>query len=265
LDRTKLVRTVNRIIELFPAATDSAGDGDERPVLIVGMPRSGTTLTEQILSSHPEVAGGGELSFWAQHAGPVLEEGISALAAERLAALASCYLAVLREISPDARRVTDKDPFNFLHLGLIVLALPRASIIHCRRHPIGTCVSIYTTYLAAPGLEFMGNRDDLVFYYRQHERLMRHWRETLPPERFLEMDYAGMVSDGEAQSRRLIAFCGLEWDDACLRPEANRRSVESASVWQARQPVYRSSVERWRNYEPWLGPLAQLAPGEVLA
>jgi tetratricopeptide (TPR) repeat protein len=265
LDRTKLVRTVNRLIELFPAPADSPGDGDERPVLIVGIPRSGTTLTEQILSSHPEVAGGGELGFWAENAGPVLEEGAPALAAERLETLAGGYRAVLREVSPEARRVTDKNPFNFLHLGLISRAFPYARIIHCRRHPVDTCLSIYTTYLASPGLEFMGNREDLVFYYRQYERLMRHWRQVLPPERFVEIDYEWLITDREAETRRLLSFSGLEWNDACLRPESNRRSVETASVWQARQPVYRSSMERWRNYEPWLGPLAQLMPGEAVA
>jgi tetratricopeptide (TPR) repeat protein len=132
------------------------------------------------------------------------------------------------------------------------------------RHPVDTCLSIYTTYLASPGLEFMGNREDLVFYYREYERLMRHWRQVLPPERFVEIDYEWLITDREAETRWLLSFSGLKWNDACLRPESNRRSVETASVWQARQPVYRSSVARWRNYEPWLGPLAQLMPGEAV-
>jgi hypothetical protein len=141
---------------------------------------------------------------------------------------------------------------------LVRLAFPRAFIIHCRRHPVDTCLSIYTTSLAAREIAFTGNRDDLVFYHGEYSRLMRHWREVLPPGRFLEIDYEALVSDPEVETRRLVSFCELEWHDACLRPEGNRRTVSTASAWQARQPVYRSSVERWRNYRPWLGPLADL-------
>ena len=225
---------------------------------IVGMPRSGTTLVEQILSSHPEVAAGGELGFWGQAiaqlgGGDVLSRDVQRNFATR-------YLSVLAGISSETLRVTDKNPFNFRHLGLIHMALPDAFIIHCQRHPVDTCLSILTTNLTAHDISFMGNREDLVFYYRQYERLMRHWREVLPADRFLEVDYEALVSDREAQTRRLIAFCGLQWDDACLQPERNQRAVRTASVWQARQPVYRTSVERWRNYEPWLGALAELLP-----
>jgi hypothetical protein len=174
--------------------------------------------------------------------------------------IAKRYLSVLAGISAAALRVTDKNPFNFRDLGLVRMALPGAFIIHCRRHPVDTCLSIFTTNLTAHDISFMGNREDLLFYYRQYERLMQHWREVLPPDRFLEVDYEALVSDREAQTRRLIAFCKLEWDDACLQPERNPRAVNTASVWQARQPVYRTSVERWRNYEPWLGALAELLP-----
>lgn len=166
---------------------------------------------------------------------------------------------MLRKIAPDSLRVTDKLPLNLMWIGLIHLVFPRARIIHCRRHPVDTCLSLYFTQFLQR-TDFAHDRGDLVFRYREYERLMRHWRDTLPAERFLEVDYAAVVADPEASARRLIEFCGLDWDDACLRPEDNQRVVKTASMWQARQPVYRTSVERWRNYEPWLGELRSLLP-----
>jgi hypothetical protein len=155
--------------------------------------------------------------------------------------------------------VTDKLPFNYLRLGLIHLLLPRARVIHCRRHPIDTCLSIYSIYFKAP-MEFCADKGDLVFWHRNYARLMDHWRAVLPPERFIEVDYENLIADRETVTRRLIAFAGLEWSDACLAPERNERAVLTASVWQARQPVYATSVERWRRYEPWLGELRELLP-----
>jgi tetratricopeptide (TPR) repeat protein len=264
LDRKEFLWTVDRRIELFPgnvrSANDTGGSDTERLILIIGMPRSGTTLVEQILSSHPEVAGGGELFFWAQHGRAILSEGSAALAPSKVAVLAAGYQALLRDVSPDARRVIDKNPFNFLDLGMIRLAFPRAFVIHCRRHPVDTCLSIYTTYFGATDLSFLSNREDLVFYYGEYLRLMEHWRNALPAERFIEVDYEKLISEREAETRRLISFCELEWHEACLRPEENRREIGTASVWQARQPVYRTSMERWRNYEPWLGAFAELMP-----
>ena len=130
-------------------------------------------------------------------------------------------------------------------IGFIHLALPNARFIHCRRDPIDTCLSIYFTHFAAPQ-SFAYDRGDLVFYYRQYERLMAHWRRVIPADRLLEIDYEALTADPEQHSRRLIAFAGLDWDDACLTPERNQRVVRTASIWQARQPVYRSSVARWR-------------------
>jgi hypothetical protein len=147
-------------------------------------------------------------------------------------------------------------------IGLIHSVFPRARIIHCRRNPLDTCLSIYFTQFLTR-MHFANDRSDLVHEYRQYERLMAHWRTVLPLDRFLEVDYETLVADREAGTRRLIAFCGLDWDQACLRPEDNRRIVRTASVWQARQPVYRSSIGRWRNYEPWLGELRELLPAEA--
>ncbi len=252
----------DRIIADFPAASFKAGQRlarsqDDLAVLIVGMPRSGTTLVEQILSSHPSVAAGGELSFWADRETERQRRpqgnGPDTLA---LSGAARDYEAVLRAIGPEAQRVTDKAPQNFERLGLIRRALPAARIIHCRRGPIDTCLSTYVT-------NFKGrtawNRADLVFQYRQYERLMEHWRHALTDDRFTELRYEALIEDPEGETRRLVAFCGLEWSDRCLAPERNPRAVSSASLWQARQPVYATSIERWRRYESWLGEFRELA------
>jgi hypothetical protein len=136
-------------------------------------------------------------------------------------------------------------------------AFPRATIVHCRRHPIGTCLSIFATNFETT-IDFAGERGSLVFFYRQYQRLMAHWRKVLPPDRFIEIDYEELVADPEPLTRQLIATCGLDWNDACLAPHRNQRRITTASLWQARQPIYRTSVERWRRYEPWLGELRQL-------
>jgi tetratricopeptide (TPR) repeat protein len=256
-DRAALAAGVDRLIETFTAdyfaRYAAVGVTSELPVFVLGMPRSGTTLVEQIVSAHPAVAPGGELTFWSDH-----QEAPGG--AQTVRQFADEYLALLRGIGPDAARVTDKNPYNFLSLGLIRLALPRARVIHCRRDPIDTCLSVYFTRFAVPQ-PFAYDRGDLVFYYRQYARLMTHWRAALPADRLLEVEYEALTADPEALTRRIVAFCGLPWDDACLRPEQNQGLVKTASVWQARQPVYRTSVERWRRYEPWLGELRELHTG----
>jgi hypothetical protein len=171
--------------------------------------------------------------------------------------LADDYLAVLRAISPHAARVTDKMPFNFLLLGLIREVFPHATIVHCRRHPIDTCLSIFVTDLET-GYEFAADRSDLVFIYRSYLRLMDHWRSVLPSAHFIEVDYEALVADPERSIPPLVAACGLDWNDACLTPHQNARRIATASLWQARQPIYRTSVKRWRRYEPWLGELREL-------
>jgi tetratricopeptide (TPR) repeat protein len=243
----------------FLARRAERGDPSRRPVLIVGMPRSGTTLVEQILSSHSAVVGAGELRFWTAREPPFDGADAEAWVGAGQSRAAKDYLEVLRAIAPDAERVIDKNPFNFFCLGLLHIALPGATIVHCRRHPIDTCLSVCSTHITARGA-FTADLDDLVFYYRQYERLMRHWRASLPPACFIEVDYEDVVADPEPASRRLIAALGLDWEAACLRPQDNRRVVKTSSAWQVRQPIYRASVERWRRYEPWLGPLAELAP-----
>jgi tetratricopeptide (TPR) repeat protein len=243
----------------FISRHERHGASDDRPILILGMPRSGTTLVEQIVSSHARVAAGGELVFWSSQGAPFFSPQIADRLAAEIARIADAYRAELDRVSQDAARVTDKNPFNFMWIGLIRMVFPRARIIHCQRNPLDTCISIYTTLFGAQ-TNFAGDRGDLVFYFRQYERLMAHWRSVLPSGAMLEIRYEDLIADPEPHSRALIAFCGLDWDPACLHPEANRRTVDTASFWQARQPIYRSSVERWRRYEPWLGELRELLP-----
>ena len=230
---------------------------DARPLFIVGMYRSGTTLTEQILSSHPAIAAGGELTVWAP--GDIEMDGSGdEPSAARIRQAVAKYLAVLNAIAPSAQRVLDKLPTNFFRLGAIHTLLPKALIIHCQRDAIDTCLSIYTTYFSSR-VPYAARKADLVFCYRQYLRMMDHWRQVLPAASFTEVHYEHLITDREAQTRRLIEFAGLAWDEQCLRPEQNRRAISTSSAWQARQPVYTSSLQRWRRYEPWLGELRELA------
>jgi tetratricopeptide (TPR) repeat protein len=234
------------------------GSSDATPVVIVGMPRSGTTLVEQIVSMHPEVGAGGELNFWNERGAAWQRSGAAGNEIPLFAKAASDYLGVLRAIAPTAARVTDKMPFNFLWAGLIHVAFPRAIIIHCRRAAVDTALSIHQTHFH-PSLPFPTGGVELVAYFRGYQRLVDHWRSVLPADRFIEVDYEDLTRAPEPVIRRMVAACGLGWDDACLRPESNPRAVKTPSKWQTRQPIYRTSVARWRRYEPWLGPLRALA------
>lgn len=255
-------RMIARCTPDLMAKAPELGRCDATPVLILGMPRSGTTLVEQIVSMHPEVGAGDELHFWnergpAWHVSGVAGNQKQFVAKEFLAKAAADYLRVLREISPRAARVTDKMPFNFLWAGLIHLAFPRAIIIHCRRAPVDTALSIHQTHFH-PGMAFPTGGAELVAYFRDYQRLIAHWKRVLPPDRFIEVDYEELTRAPEPVIRRIVAACGLAWHDACLRPESNPRAVRTPSKWQTRQPIYRTSIARWRRYEPWLGPLRAL-------
>jgi tetratricopeptide (TPR) repeat protein len=239
------------------ARAPELGSGDATPVLIIGMPRSGTTLVEQIVSMHPEVGAGGELNFLNQRGMAWHGSGTAEDETQFLTKAAADYLGVLRAIAPTAARVTDKMPFNFLWAGPIHVAFPRAIIIHCRRAAIDTALSIHQTHFH-PSMPFPTGGAELVAYFRSYQRLVDHWRSVLPADRFIEVDYEDLTRAPEPVIRRIIAACGLAWDDACLRPESNPRAVKTPSKWQTRQPIYRTSVARWRRYEPWLGPLSAL-------
>jgi len=260
-------RLIARCTGELMARAPELGSSDETPVLILGMPRSGTTLVEQIVSMHPEVGAGDELHFWNERGAAWHRLGAAGnetsvvakdhMAKEFLARAAADYLGVLRAISRRASRVTDKMPFNFLWAGLIHLAFPRATIIHCRRAAVDTALSIHQTHFH-PGLAFPTGGPELVSYFHSYQRITDHWRRVLPADRFIEVDYEELTREPEPVIRRIIAACGLAWDDACLRPESNPRAVRTPSKWQTRQKIYRTSVARWRRYEPWLGPLRAL-------
>jgi hypothetical protein len=206
---------------------------------------------------HPEVGAGDELHFWNERGAAWHLSGASGNQKPFLSKAAADYLRVLRAISPRAGRVTDKMPFNFLWAGLIHLVFPRAVIIHCRRAAVDTALSIHQTHFH-PGLAFPTGGSELVAYFRDYQRLIAHWRRVLPEDRFIEVDYQELTSAPEPVIRRIVAACGLAWYDGCLRPESNPRAVRTPSKWQTRQPIYRTSVARWRRYEPWLGPLRAL-------
>jgi tetratricopeptide (TPR) repeat protein len=237
----------------------AAGVESDAPIFVVGMMRSGTTLAEQILSSHPAVGGAGELLFWPENAGSgqkaFRREG--ELDVARLRSLASDYLSLLGRVAPVKRHVVDKMNTNYLLLGLLHTAFPNARIIHMRRHPVDTCLSIWATPVAN-GIDLCADKENVVFAYEQYLRVMSHWRSVLPEDRLLDVQYEELVSDQERVTREMVEFCGLEWDEACMRPQDNTRVVKTPSVWQVRQPIYRTSMARWRKYEPWLGAFAKL-------
>jgi tetratricopeptide (TPR) repeat protein len=245
------------IRELFPSGKQGIATESDLPIFIVGMIRSGTTLTEQILSSHPEVAGAGELLFWQRHAETpqLMAEILSE--PERARRLTENYLRDLRQVSADARYVTDKLPANYQRVGLLRELFPNAKIIHCMRQPIDNVLSIYVT----PNRNPSADRAALVFSYRQYQEMMRYWREILPSGSILDVQYEDLVSDPAPEIRRMLEFCGLEWNEACLSPEANSKEITTPSLWQARQPINRNSVERWRRFEPWLGEFRELLEG----
>lgn len=242
------------------------GNPSELPVFIVGMPRSGTTLTEQILASHPGVFGGGEipdfpnvLSDYAQEKAPNPAQ-MSAADTERLA---QAYLDRLHALAPDAERVVDKLPWNFQLVGYIHTLLPGAHIIHIVRDPMATCFSCFEQSLRG-NLPFCADLTELGHYYRAYEGLMAHWRAVLPENAMLEVQYESLVSDFEPQARRLIAYCGLEWDPACLNFYQAKRAVRTASASQVRQPIYRGAVGRWKRYASALEPLSHALSGDEM-
>lgn len=242
----------------------AGGNPSELPLFILGMPRSGTSLVEQILASHPLVHGGGEsprMDALVQELGADYPGRVAELSEERQAAMAHRYLADLAAMLPPGPgvsvvRFTDKMPYNFLHIGLIHALFPQARIIHCLRNPLDTCLSCYTT-LFTRGHEFSYDLTELGHYYRNYAKLMAHWRSVIPSARLLEVSYETVVDDFEAQARRLVEFCGLPWSDECLRFHQTARPVRTASLHQVRQPLYRGSVGRAALFAEGLAPLRE--------
>jgi hypothetical protein len=259
---------IDRLISVFTAdllrrqtLTDQQS---EVPIFIVGMPRSGTSLVEQIIASHPQVFGAGEVGYMqaisrnlnSQAVPPArYPDCLPFLSAEQLRNASAWYLARLTERAGDAVRITDKLPSSYLRLGLIALLFPRARIIHCHRDPLDTCLSCFFQNFGR-NQPLCADLRKLGTVYRQYERLMAHWRRVLHIPT-LEVRYEDLVKNQEPESRRLIDFCGLPWDDRCLAFHRTQRAVNTASFWQVRQPIYISSIGRWRHYERHLTPLKE--------
>jgi tetratricopeptide (TPR) repeat protein len=242
-----------------------AGDPSARPIFILGMPRSGTTLVEQILATHPRIFGAGELDVFSTLAKELsYPEGVADLSRDRLRELGANYVRQITALGNGAIWITDKMPSNFFYVGLIRLALPNAKIIHTRRNAVDTCLSCFSKLFVSVGQNFSYDQGELGRYWRQYDALMAHWRQILPENAMLELRYADLVADMETEARRLLAWCGVEWDDACLAFYRNKRPVLTASVSQVRRPIYQSSVGRWRSYEHHLAPLLrELTPEQI--
>jgi tetratricopeptide (TPR) repeat protein len=273
-DEAATLRFFERIKAVFTSELmqerRGGGDPSHIPVFVVGMPRSGTTLIEQILASHSKVFGAGELEEFgkavfslgqAKGASVTFPEIVPSLSADELRQLGASYLNVVRAAAGPAERIVDKLPLNFTLVGLIHLAFPNARIIYARRDPIDTCVSCFSTLFGGdqPHTYDLG---ELGRYHRAFEALMQHWRRVLPEGVLLEVQYENVVEDLEGQARRMVRYCGLEWEEACQAFHKTRRSIQTASVAQVRQPIYRSSVGRWRPYKHLLQPLLQALGAE---
>jgi tetratricopeptide (TPR) repeat protein len=261
-DAHKLTQRVDHIVQSFDGAFIErhvhAGSRSQAPVFIVGMPRSGTSLTEQILASHPAVYGAGELPFWdAAFTAFAKAQLPGAVDSNLLHAIAGDYLARLTATSGAAQRVVDKMPANFLYAGLIHAAFPNARIIHMQRHPIDTCLSIYFQNFLSTD-PYANDLDNLAHYYSEYMRVANHWRTVLPASALLEVPYEELVADQEGWSRRMLDFLGLTWDPKCLDFHETERVVITASKWQVRQKINSSSTGRWKHYRKFVGPLQRL-------
>jgi tetratricopeptide (TPR) repeat protein len=265
-DLAEMTQRVTRTLDAFDrtalASLRAGGVDSQRPVFVVGMPRSGTSLTEQILATHPEVHGAGELLYWI-FAADAERAATPERRAATIAELGRTYLEGLATQAPDAPRVVDKLPVNFRNIGLIHAALPGARFIHLERNPLDTCLSIYFQGFSAAH-PYATDFGDLAHYYHEYRRLMAHWRTVLPPQTLLDVRYEDLVDDPEGWSRRMLAHIGLPWDPRCLEFHRTRRPVLTASNWQVRQPISKGSVDRWRRYERFIGPLREALGDEAL-
>jgi Flp pilus assembly protein TadD len=251
------------------AANASAGEPSRIPVFIVGMLRSGTTLVEQILASHPSVFGAGELPLFDRAVGsmrpafpgsPPYPQIAAGMTGEHFRELGARYAGELRRLAPHAARITDKMPSNFVFAGLIHLALPNAVIIHTVRDPVDTCMSCYSR-LFTEGQRHTYDLAELGRYYRRYQSMMAHWHRLLPPGRILDVRYEDVVADLEGAARRIIAHCGLDWNPRCLDFHRTERPVRTASATQVRQPIYTSSIGRARAYGENIAPLLDALAG----
>ena len=254
-------QTISLFTEEFLSHFPEAGIDSNLPIFVLGMPRSGTTLTEQIIASHPDVHGAGELRDMSLIGNAVcggselnFPDNMAHATADTIRSVGAQYIAALQTRSPKDNRVTDKMPANFFFIGLIRMALPKAKIVHVNRNPVDTCVSNFARLFGRNQYQSYDLRE-LGRYYKNYQRLMAHWRRVLPDGVMYDLDYEDLVKDTEVEARRLVEYLELEWTDAVLDYSKTERQVRTASLTQVRQPIYTSSVERWRHYEKHLSPL----------
>ncbi len=260
-------RLTDSLIDAFDLQTidrlRTCANDSTYPIFVVGVPRSGTTMTESILNAHPSVFGAGELNDLQQQFGKIgdqqthVPEVLAALSDAELKRRADNYIGILRQHAPEARHVVDKMPANFQLIGLIHGVLPNAKIIHVARNPFDTCLSCYTRLFERSQLHSY-DLVELGRYFNNYIRIMNHWQNTLPSDAFLTVHYENLVDDLEHEARQMIAHCGLDWDDACLDFHKSKRRVRTASIQQVRKPLYKSSKAKWRNYETQLQPLIDI-------
>ncbi len=242
------------------------GSDSDLPIFIFGAPRSGTTLVEQILASHPQIYGAGEWDY----IGSLLDvvrvssspaarfpEFVPALTPEDLRRLGEAYVERLQGHAPTAQRITDKGLANYLYVGLIRLMLPKAKILHVVRNPMDACVSAFCLSFVRNAVGFSYELGELGRHYRLYREMMDHWNQVLPQGCMLDVRYEDLVENMEGQTRRILDYCGLPWDDRCLAFYDAERAVRTASLTQVRQPIYRSSIARWQRYRAHLGPLIE--------
>jgi hypothetical protein len=247
------------------------GIDDERPVFIIGMPRSGSTLVEQILSSHPDVYGAGEVKYLSRALGqlrdrfPSLQkypQMMEKITPAQLDIVGKNYLAALSNGAGDAKRITDKLLTNYFFVGLIHLLYPKAKFIHTARDPVDTCLSGFTK-LFKDDMPHSYDLGELGRYYGKYRELMAHWAKVLPKGTLTTVVYEDVVANTEKEARALIEFLGLEWNDKCLEFHKSDRPVKTASVAQVRKPIYKTAVKRWKKYGDGLKPLADAIEGKT--
>ena len=242
----------------FLATAVKSGSNSDRPIFVVGMIRSGTTLLDQLLSSHPDIKSVGEQPFWGLNASRAEAKwGSGGFDAKDIGLFADKYLETIGNLIGNDSKFTDKMPVNYYHLGLIRAAFPNAKIIHLRRNPVDTCLSIYTTYLGN-ATYFAYNQDNIVGTYNIYLQVMDHWRSVLSSDGLYELDYESLVTSPESEIKGLLEFCNLDWNEECLSPQVNRSQISTPSLFTARQPINAKSIDRWRVYEPWIGKLDKL-------
>jgi tetratricopeptide (TPR) repeat protein len=251
-DREGFRRFVDTQIESFPKVGGLAETGEpELPIFVSGMMRSGTTLVDQILSCHADVGSAGEQGYWMDHEATIAACHAPTKADESIGRLRQNYIELLSAVAPGAPHVIDKNPANIMIAGLLHKLFPNSRTICTRRSAIDTALSIWTTNVTTSA-PFVYERSSIVFAYKEVLRLMEHWQSTLPSNRYSEIRYEDIVERPRETVGRLLGFCGLKWDEACLHPETNSRAVKTPSFWQVRKPLYRTSVERWKRYRDHL-------------